>query len=435
MAQLDATIVNVSLTTLAHELRTSLNTIQWTMSGYLLALALTLPLSGWLVDRFGTRAVYLACFVAFTLSSALCGLAWSGESLIVFRILQGMSGGLLTPMAQLVVARVAGERLPQLAGIMTMPVLLAPLFGPAIAGVLLHVASWRWLFWLNLPVGGLAVVMAMLFLREESDRQAPRSLDLRGLGLVSVASVLFLLGLDHVAAMGGLAALLAAMTSAVSYWLWARRQGERALIDLRLLKVPPFRIALGGLFLMNGVSFAGQMLVPVYFIRDCGMSPERAGLFMMPLALGMMCVFPLMGRLTAYFGIRRLASFGAIAALSGTLLLVVMARNGFSFWMSSVGLLLRGAGIGAVGIPAMSAGYRSIAKPDLPMATTASNIVQRLGGPVITTLCAILLGWQLGTQKSTTDALTAAFAFLCAFHLLLFFVAMRLPATLPKEEN
>src|ERR1700744_2146868 len=111
LAQMDATIVNVSLSSLALELHATLSNIQWVTSGYLLALALTLPLSGWLVDRVGAKALYLLCFSAFTLTSALCGLAWSANSLIGFRILQGMSGGLLAPMAQLIMARAAGEKM------------------------------------------------------------------------------------------------------------------------------------------------------------------------------------------------------------------------------------------------------------------------------------------------------------------------------------
>src|SRR6202046_4611312 len=116
MTSLDATVVNVSLSTLSGELHTPLTTIQWVTSGYLLALALMLPLSGWLVDRIGARSLYLWCFSAFTVSSALCGLAWSADSLIGFRILQGMSGGLLAPMAQMIVARAAGKHMAQVVG-------------------------------------------------------------------------------------------------------------------------------------------------------------------------------------------------------------------------------------------------------------------------------------------------------------------------------
>ena len=134
LSQMDATIVNVSLSSLAVDLQTSLSHIQWVTSGYLLALALTLPLSGWLVDRIGAKAVYIWCFAAFTLTSALCGLAWSANSLIAFRVLQGMSGGLMAPIAQLIMVRAAGDRMARVFGLAAMPILLAPLLGPVVAG-------------------------------------------------------------------------------------------------------------------------------------------------------------------------------------------------------------------------------------------------------------------------------------------------------------
>ena len=187
ISQMDATVVNVSLSSLALELHTTLSNIQWVTSGYLLTLALTLPLSGWLVDRIGAKALYLWCFSAFTLTSALCGLAWSANSLIGFRILQGTSGGLLAPMSQLIVARVAGKKMARVLGFAAMPILLAPLLGPVIAGALLRFASWRWLFWVNLPFGALALTLAALVLPNDQHERRPRNLDLFGLGLLSPA--------------------------------------------------------------------------------------------------------------------------------------------------------------------------------------------------------------------------------------------------------
>ena len=134
LSQLDATVVNVSLPTLAVELHSTLSTIQWVMSGYLLALALMLPLNGWLVDRIGAKRLYLWCFATFTVSSALCGAAWSTESLVVFRALQGMSGGLLAPMAQMMLARAAGKHLARVMGYAVLPILLGPILGPVLAG-------------------------------------------------------------------------------------------------------------------------------------------------------------------------------------------------------------------------------------------------------------------------------------------------------------
>ncbi|MGA9465681.1 MAG: MFS transporter, partial [Terracidiphilus sp.] len=197
LSQLDATIVNVSLSSLAVDLHSSLTAIQWVTSGYLLALALMLPLNGWLVERIGAKSLYLWCFSAFTLSSALCGLAWSANSLIAFRILQGMSGGLMAPMAQMMMARAAGKHMARIIGYAAVPVMLGPILGPVIAGAILQHASWRWLFLVNLPVGVLAIVLAVLFLPNDREETRSRELDLPGFALLSPGLVLFLYGSDH----------------------------------------------------------------------------------------------------------------------------------------------------------------------------------------------------------------------------------------------
>jgi MFS family permease len=180
LSQLDATVVNVSLSGLAVDLHSSLMAIQWVTSGYLLALALMLQLNGRLVERIGAKSLYLWCFSAFTLSSALCGLAWSANSLIAFRILQGMSGGLMAPMAQMMIARTAGSHMARVVGYAAVPVMLGPILGPLIAGAILQHASWRWLFLVNLPVGALAIVLAVLFLPNGHEEITSRDLDLGG---------------------------------------------------------------------------------------------------------------------------------------------------------------------------------------------------------------------------------------------------------------
>jgi EmrB/QacA subfamily drug resistance transporter len=240
LSQMDATVVNVSLSSLAVDLHTSLSTIQWVTSGYLLALALTLPLSGWLVDRIGAKAVYIWCFSAFTLTSALCGLAWSANSLIVFRVLQGMSGGLMAPMAQLIMVRAAGDKMARVFGIAAMPILLAPLLGPVVAGALLKFASWRWLFLINLPFGVLAIVLAALFLPHDRDERKPRDLDLFGLVLLSPGVALFLYGSDHMSESEGIAAIASSTLLLIVFFWWAIRKKDEAIIDLRLLTIARF---------------------------------------------------------------------------------------------------------------------------------------------------------------------------------------------------
>ncbi|MCU1483251.1 MAG: drug resistance transporter, EmrB/QacA subfamily, partial [Subtercola sp.] len=353
MAQLDATVVNVSLASLAADLHVSLATIQWVTSGYLLALALVLPLNGWLVDRIGARALYLWCFAAFTISSTLCGLAWSANSLIALRVLQGLSGGLLAPMAQLMIARAAGKQMAQVVSVAALPVLLAPLLGPVVAGAILRFASWRWLFLINLPVGALALALAAAFLPGDRKETRPRSLDLLGLCLLSPGLVLFLYGADHFGERIGVAALGGCVVAFALFYRTARARGDAALIDLRLFKGRVFSASIVAMFMANGIAFAGQMLIPIYLVNACGLSPSRVGWLLAPLGLGMMCTYPFMGRLTRRFGIRRLAASGALLALAGTLPFIFLAGHGLVVAVLSASLFVRGVGVSAIGIPSI----------------------------------------------------------------------------------
>ncbi|WP_140329716.1 MFS transporter, partial [Acetobacter tropicalis] len=244
------------------------------------------------------------------------------------------------------------------------------------------------------------------------------------LGFLAPALVSFLYGMDHVAQLYGQATLSASLVLFVLYVRSARRKGDDALIDLRLLRAPAFSVSAIIMFLTNGVSFAGQMLLPVWLIHACGVSPERTGLFMAPLGLGMMCVYPLIGRLSDRFDARDLTGCGALLSFVGTLILVLLAYNGLNVVLLALALLLRGGGGGAVGIPAMSAGYASIARADIPMATTALNIMQRIGGPTLITACATFLGWRLAIAVPAhvaSEAYAEAFGLLALFHGVLLF--------------
>jgi EmrB/QacA subfamily drug resistance transporter len=430
LAQLDATVVNVSLSSLAVTLHSSLSAIQWVTSGYLLALALMLPLSGWMVDRIGAKALYLWCFSAFTLSSALCGLAWSANSLIGFRILQGMSAGPLAPMAQMMMARAAGKRMASVLGFAAMPILLAPLLGPVIAGAILQFASWRWLFLVNLPVGVLALVLAALLLPHDREEARPRDLDLVGLALLSPGLVLFLYGSDHIRDRMGIVSLVGSILLLVAFFRWTTGKKDKALIDLRLFKGKVFSASAVTQFMSNGISFAGQMLIPIFLIRVGGRSPSATGLLLAPLGLGMMCGYPFVGTWVKWFGNRKVSAGGATLALAGTLPFIYMANHGLVIVLLGCALFVRGVGQSAVGVPSISAAYSSVKREDLPMATTTLNIVMRIGGPTLTTICATFLGWRLGSapgHEGMLGAFSAAFILLCTFHGLLIAAAVRLP--------
>jgi EmrB/QacA subfamily drug resistance transporter len=437
LSQLDATVVNVSLGSLAVELHSSLQTIQWVTSGYLLALALMLPLNGWLVERIGTKRLYLICFCGFTLSSVLCALSWSADSLIGFRVLQGISGGLMAPLTQLMIARAAGKHMVRVMGYVAVPVLLGPIVGPVVAGAILQHESWRWLFLINLPIGVLAIVLASLFLPADNGTRSQRSFDLVGFLTLSPALVLFLYGSDHLNKREGMVTLLLSVVLLATFFRKALKDGPRGLIDLQLFRGEVFSASALTQFTVNGLSFAGQMLIPAYLFLDVGKSPSATGWLMAPMGLGMVCTYPWVGRLTQRLGIRGTSSTGALIAFLGTLPFFYLSSKHFSLAILAVALFIRGIGMSAVGVPSISAAYASVRKEELPMATTSLNIVQRLGGPTLTTVCATFLGWRLADvhSESMSSAFTMCFILLCSLHVLLILAARRLPRTLESVEH
>ena len=431
LAQIDSTVVNVSLSSLATDLHTTLATIQWVTSGYLLALALVMPLNGWLVDRIGAKRLYLWCFSAFTLASALCGAAWSAESLICFRIVQGMTGGLLAPMTQLILARAAGRHMAKVMGYAAVPILLGPLLGPVLAGAILQHLTWRWLFLVNLPVGILAVILAIAFLPADHGLMQRRPFDFPGFVLLAPALVLFLYGADHIGERPGQACFVVGIAMMVAFARDALRKGSAALLDLQLLRGGVFSVSACTQFLQNGIVYVTQMLLPLYLIRACGRTPGEVGVLLLPLGVGMLAAYPSMGWLTRHFGIRNVAASGSSIGLLSALLLLYLAQHRSAGVMFGLALLLRGMGQGAIGVPSISAAYNSVPKEELSMATTTLNIVQRLGGPMLTTFMATFLAWRLQSSASVSSAFAVSFLALAGLHVLLFVATARLPQVLP----
>lgn len=430
LSQINATTVNVSLASLAVELHSSLTTIQWVTSGYLLALTLVVPINGWLVDRVGARAVFLWCISAFTVTSALCGFSWSPASLIAFRVIQGMSGGFLIPLSILIMVRATGPHFARVAGYASIPFLLAPTCGPILAGALLKYASWRWLFFMNLPIGALALLSTAAFLPRDQMEIRPRELDWVGFVLVSPGLAAFLYGIEHFADAIGLPVAICGALLLAAFISHARRKGDGALLDLELFNIKVFSTAALAQCISNGVTFAGQMLIPLFLINACGRSPTEMGWLMAPLGLGMLCTYPFIGDWTKTLGIRRISTAGALLALLGTLPFLYMTSHGADFAVLAIALFIRGAGQSTVGIPSMSAAYASVDRAHLPMATTLLNVVQRLGGPILTTLCATLLAWQLDAPLPHAALLgpyDVAFLLLIGFHVLLVVAAFRMP--------
>ncbi|MFJ8477877.1 MDR family MFS transporter [Kitasatospora sp. NPDC094011] len=400
LALLDTTIVNVGIDSVARDMHSSMAAVQWVATGYLLAISLTMPLSGWAAGRFGARRAWLASVVLFVLGSALCGLAWSTGSLIVFRVLQGLGGGMIQPLGQTIMVRAAGpSRVGRVMGSLLLPISLAPVLGPILGGLVLEQLDWRWMFLLNVPVGLLTLLLAARWLPAEGRSELPRpGLDVTGLALLSPGLTALVYGLSVIGE-GGPAGPLAATAGAVllaAYGWHALRVGRggvrEPLIDLRLFARRGFAVATANSFLQGAVLYSSMFLVPLYYQQVEHTGAVAAGLLLAPQALGTAVTSLLSGRIADRFAPRPLILLGIGCSLLGTLAFTRLGHgSGPADWLVVGSLALRGVGMGISVIPGMAAVYGSVEKAQVPAAASAVNVLNRLGGALGTAVLTLVL--------------------------------------------
>ncbi|WP_405869313.1 DHA2 family efflux MFS transporter permease subunit [Streptomyces sp. NBC_00005] len=426
---LDSTIVSIAIHTLGHDLHASTATVQWVSTGYLLALAMVVPVSGWAAERFGARRVWLGALVLFLAGSLLCGLSWNIESLVAFRVLQGLGGGLLLPVLQTLVIRAAGgQRLGRLMAVVSLPALVGPILGPVLGGLIISHLSWRWIFYVNLPVCLLAIALAWRGVPKDAGRATAR-LDLTGLLLVSPGLAALIYGLSEVGNQGGFghARVLVPMAGGallvVAFALRALRTAQ-PLVDLRLFRVRAFAVSSALTFTSGLTLFGGMFLLPLYYQQVRHESVIAAGLLLVPQGIGALLARTT-GGLTDRLGPRPIAVTGLLLTALGTL---PFAAHTHDDLFLSLALVVRGFGMSAANLALMVGAFQGLAPERVPHASATTRIVQQLGGSFGTAVLAVLL--QRGGGTSTAFADTFLWTTLLTF--LAVGVALLLPA-LQKE--
>jgi EmrB/QacA subfamily drug resistance transporter len=411
MPILDTTIVNVALDTLGRELHSTISNIQWVVTGYMLALAAVIPVTGWAARRFGAKAVYILSLVLFVAGSALCGLATSATELVVFRVLQGIGGGMILPVGQLMMAEAAGpRRMGRVMSIVAVPAMLAPILGPTLGGLILDNTTWRWIFYVNLPIGLIAVVAAVRVLPTVA-RQRTENLDFVGLALMATGLPLVTYGLAEIGSTGGFTSvrvivpILLGLALVGAFVLHALRV-PRPLLNVRLYRKPTFASASVAMFCVGAALFGGMILLPLYWQTVRHEDVVVTGLLTAPQGLGAALAMPLAGKLTDRFGGGPLALFGVVLLAVTTVPFALIGAHTSILWLSVV-MVLRGAGIGFSFMPAMSAAFAALDRSELSDATPQLNVLQRVGGSIGTAVLAVVLQRALVGAHSLSAAASA----------------------------
>lgn len=420
MAVLDMGVVNVAIPTMESDLHATTNQIQWVLTAYMLVIGVLVPISGWMTDRFGAKKLFLFSLFMFTVGSALCGMAWNVDSIIAFRVVQALGGGFMMPVSMAMIYRIfPPDRRGFVMGLFGVAIMAAPAFGPALSGYLVEYSSWRLIFYLNVPIGILAILLGIPMMHEFS-HEVKNKLDVWGFVLSTGGFFSLLYGFNNVPDYGWhslrVTGFVAVGAISLVLLVVVELTTESPVIELRVLKNYMFSMSLIISSIVNVALFVGIFLLPLYLQNILGLSALRTGLFMTPAALASAVVMPISGRLFDKIGARPLALVG--------LLCVTLASFGFTMLTTDTSTahiqwlyILRSIGMGMTMMPIMTAGMNTVKREWVSQGTAMTNTVRQvassLGTAILTSYFttrmhfhATVASWSVNPFSSAGHAVT-----------------------------
>ncbi len=394
MVILDTTIVNIALPKIIQVFQSTVDEGDMVVTGYLLALAVVMPAAGYCSDRFGSKRTYLITMVLFTVGSLLCGLAPNMQGLVVFRILQGLGGGMTQTLGMSILFGAApADKRGAVMGLFGLPLLLAPAIGPTLGGYLVEYVDWRWVFTLNVPVGIFAVLAGVVLLRESPLRVGGR-FDWAGFILAAVGFSAALLALSKGPSDGWVAPHIVVLyliaAAALPCWVVVELAQDDPMLDLSVLGDRTYLVAQ----LASAVATVGMysllLLMPIFLQNVRGLGAMETGVLLLPQALAAAVTMPIAGRLTDKIGALPLAVPG-ILALAFATWMVSSIDPGTPDSYLRLALILRGLATGLMFMPVLTVAMDSIAPAKIPRATALSNVIRQLAGAFAVAIFASLL--------------------------------------------
>lgn len=400
MSILDITVVNVALPTFQRDLDVAnYSTVAWTVTAYTLALAAIIPVTGWAADRFGTKRLFMAALALFTLGSVLCAVSWSIGALIAFRVVQGLGGGMLMPLGMTIMTRAAGpKRIGRLMAVLGVPMLLGPILGPILGGWLIDIASWHWVFLINLPLGAITLVYAAMALPADQPQRA-ESFDTIGMLILSPGLAALLYGISAIPEEGSMTAPKVMLFGSIgvaliiAFVVYSFRP-KHPLLDLRLYRNYNLSISSIVLFMFAASFFGGLLLIPTYFQNVRGESAMWAGMLTAPQGIGAMLTVPIAGALADKMPVGRFVPAG-LAVIGAAMFGVSRLDADTSYAYLIVMFFIMGLGMGFTMMPTMTSALRTLAHHEVARGTTLLNITQQVASSVGVAVMSVLLTNQL----------------------------------------
>jgi EmrB/QacA subfamily drug resistance transporter len=381
MVILDSTVVNVALPGLVKDFNSNISTLQWSITGYTLALSAVIPLAGWMTDRFGAKRIFLITIGLFTIGSILCSFAQSPEQLILYRIIQGLGGGMVAPIGMAMIFRLAPpDKMGAVMGMLGVPMLLAPALGPVLSGWLVEYSTWHWIFLINLPIGIIAIFVGIRFLPNIERKDVP-SLDILGIILAPIAFSTLAYAVNE----GGkswtstqtLTALTVGVVALILFIIVELRQNQ-PLLELRVFGSSDFTRGIIITWISQIALFGAIVLIPIYLQQVKGYGPLDTGLILLPQALASAIFMPLGGKLFDKFGARPMAITG-LSMITIALFMLSKVSMDTSILFIDCALAMMGAGMGlsmmSINTHVLQSAPRKLVNRVTPLTTAAQQVM------------------------------------------------------------
>ncbi len=432
MENMDGTVISTSLPAIARDLHQDPIVLKLALTSYMLTLAVFIPASGWIADRFGARTVFCSAIVVFTLGSILCGASNSLGTLIAARVFQGLGGAMMVPVGRLVLLRsVQKSDLVNALAYLTVPALIGPVAGPPLGGFITTYFQWRWIFWINVPIGILGVALSLKFIANLREEAVPRfdfrGFVLSGLGLLGLISGLSLIG-RGMAPFWTIAILIGVSAALLAAYVAHARGDDNAILDLKLLRIPTFFSGVaGGLIFRVGIG-AMPFLLPLLLQLGFGLTPFESGSLTFATAAGALLMKFTASTALRWFGFRRTLIVNGL--ISGAFLAAcALFTPSTPHWMILL-TLLTGGFFRSLEFTALNAiSYADIEPPQMSRATSFASVSQQMSGALgvaIAAICIQIIQLGFGDGALMTRDLSIAFVLVAAISSLSVLVFLRL---------
>ncbi|UDI78023.1 multidrug efflux MFS transporter [Staphylococcus taiwanensis] len=412
---LDSTMINIAIKQLNDTFNTTLDTVQWGITGYILALALIIPVAGWLINQFNGKRIFIGASILFGLTSVLAGISWNVESFILFRIIQGLSAGIVTTLMFTLLIKTTGqEHIGKVMAVVSTPMIFGPILGPVIGGFIVHFATWRWMFFINVLVVIVAVMLQMKYLPDFKPFNKSKKVDFIGIGLLALISLFFIYGLtkaaDYHTFLNKITIIYVFIGFAlmIIYYFYNRMRKNDTILPLSIFKKRNYSASFIGLFLSNIGIMGPMVIIPLYFQTLKHYTAIESALALIPQGIGMLITRPYIGKAIDRYGAKWVVIISVIIAMFGSIPLLFVDDQTSMFWLAII-LFIRGCSVGGINLGLTTDAYMGINEDEIAEAGVGINMIENVGASFGTAFIATVLAMVINRLGSSVTGNIVAY--------------------------